>query len=773
MDRRVLVCGLAALAASTAAADRDDFTIARRGEAPDCAIVIAADADECIRYAAQELRDYVERLTGVALPVHAVDGQLPLAKAVVLQCDGGAMPSRDAFRLHVEDGRLVVTGGGPSGVLYGVYELLETYGGVGWFASWRTVVPNLDAFGVPQDLDVSQSPAFAMRMTSWFDTKRTQNPAFAARLRLNGSTNVSVGPEGAKYGGVPYRFGQGLGACHTFNHLLPPEVHFKDHPEWYSEVDGVRRSHTSQLCLTNPDVLRLVTSNVLEHIRRDPGATFFGVSQNDWQGYCTCPNCAAVDAEEESHAGTNIRFVNAIAEAVEKEFPNVFIETLAYQYTRKPPKKTKPRHNVVPCLCTIECAFNQPLDGGSDAANAAFLEDIRGWSKLTDNLYIWDYTTNFRNYLHLFPNVHALGPNLRLFRDSGAKYVLEQGDGDGRHGDFAELKAWLIAKLEWNPDQPVEPLIDRFFDGYYGAAAPFVRQYFEKSQALGALPSAGHWGIYSDTDVPNVPDGFLPMATNLWAQALAAVKDDPVLSYNVRMGATSPLYTMATRGPAGYLVWVTSNASRCDTEGAHRMVRELLDCQTASGNRIRWCESKRLNELRTACWDRFLARPEALGPQDTDTVYADMLALGMSKDRGVLVDDPEAIGGRALKLLPTHYAWCFGLNTAAIAYDAGARYRVRVHLRVAKRPGGSGEAFWAGVYDGDRRKSCGQIEPKVEETDEEYRWYDILEWAPEQGQYIWIGPGRFDQAVHAESPAHNGIYIDALEISRANGRNHP
>jgi hypothetical protein len=38
--------------------------------------------------------------------------------------------------------------------------------------------------------------------------------------------------------------------------------------------------------------------------------------------------------------------LNKVAEAVEKEFPDVLVESLAYQYTRKPPKTIKPRDNV-------------------------------------------------------------------------------------------------------------------------------------------------------------------------------------------------------------------------------------------------------------------------------------------------------------------------------------------------------------------------------------------------------------------------------------------
>ena len=41
--------------------------------------------------------------------------------------------------------------------------------------------------------------------------------------------------------------------------------------------------------------------------------------------------------------------------------------------------------------------------------------------------------------------------------------------------------------------------------------------------------------------------------------------------------------------------------------------------------------------------------------------------------------------------------------------------------------------------------------------------YDVLTWKPEEGQYFWLGPGRF---TGTESPVHSGVFIDAIEISR-------
>ena len=764
---------ISAILLASCSASAGELVLAQRGRTAEYTIVLPENAGASTKYAAEELRDYVRGMTGVTLPV-GTDASRP-GNAIFLSCGTAETPSSDdAFRIRAE-GRNLRIAGGKRGILYGVYELLETYGGCGWYASWCTVVPKRDRFAVPDTLDDAQAPAFAMRMTSWRDTRASgmANPeahaAFSARLRLNGHRNLGEGgPSTEKFGGTPYRFGGGLGACHTFNALLPPDKYFNGHPEWYSEIGGVRQRERTQLCLTNPDVLRMVTSNVLARIRKDPGAMFYGVSQNDWHRYCECRNCAAVDAEEESHAGTMVRFVNAVAEAVEKEFPGVFIETLAYQYTRKPPKKTKLRHNVVPCLCSIECEFNHPFGVSTHKANVSFERDIKGWATQTSNLYLWDYTTDFADYLNVLPNVYTLGPNLKFYRDNGVKFMFEQGCGQGLHADFAELKAWLIAKFLWNPERPVKPLLDRFFEGYYGAAAPFARQYFEEAQALGQRAGTAHWGIYVNAaDRNKVPDDFLVRATNHWEKAKAAVKGDAVRSYNVRMGAASPLYVLASRSAAEIRAWVARDLTRYDLAGARRIVKELYDCKAAAGGDIRWIENAGRFSFRDNGWRRFLAMPYPFQPQDKAVVPAeDLMPNSLNILRGRFVKDKDALFGKAMALNPSHYGWTARLDTSRIAYDPGAAYRIRIHVKVDKKPGGKGEAFWAGVYDGVRRKGCGQISAKAEKTADGWQWYDVLTWKPEPGQYFWFAPGRFDAKLFRESPAHNGVYIDALEISR-------
>ncbi|HJN19059.1 MAG TPA: DUF4838 domain-containing protein, partial [Armatimonadota bacterium] len=342
-----------------------------------------------------------------------------------------------------------------------------------------------------------------------------------------------------KHGGKT-RFGKGM-FVHTFYRLVPPKEFFGEHPEYFSLIDGERRIGYSQLCLTNPDVLRIVTERVLERIRKDPEAKLFSVSQNDWDGHCQCEPCMEIETREESPAGTLIWFVNQVAEAVEQEFPDVWIETLAYQYTRKPPKTIRPRHNVVPRLCTIECDFSLPLDVSPYPQNVRLVDDMRGWSAIADRLYVWDYTTNFHNYIGPHPNINTLAANVKFFRDNNVVGLFEQGAAEGPHAEFTELRGWMLAKLLWNPDQSVEALYDDFFAGYYGAAAAPIRAYFDELQTLASDPEITV-RIFDRLRNKWLTMEFIERAEKLFAEAEALAAGDDELLYRVRMSGIPVLW---------------------------------------------------------------------------------------------------------------------------------------------------------------------------------------------------------------------------------------
>ena len=766
-----LKCLFAAAASSVATAEA--FTLIDAGDNLTSTIVIRADAGECERYAAEELRDYLEKSTGVRLTVETDASALPERAIVIgetsrtaeaLGADDVAARTAalgsDGFRLVANGTRLVVLGSAKRGVLYGVYELLEKYAGCRWYASWHTVVPKRDKVTVPDDLDVTETPSFEMREPYWYDVIKHRD--FAARLRVNGQNTGDAGVE--KYGGEDYRFGGGLNSSHTFDILLPPDEFYAEHPEYFSLVDGKRRKYDGQPCLTNPDVLKIVTERVLERIRKDPGKKFYGVSQNDRYNYCECDACKAVDEEEESHAGTLVRFVNSVAEAVEKEFPDVIIETLAYQYTRKPPKLTRLRSNVMPCLCTIECDFALPIDESAFSADVSFKDDITGWDAQTDSLYLWDYVTDFHNYHTPFADVKSLKENLRFFKSHGVKYMFEQGDYEGAHADFAELKAWLLSKWMWNVELDEETLLADFFNGYYGAGASQVRAYFDELHSLQAeySRSGEHpLTIYDGVDNPALDDDFLERAFELWREAMAATKDDAATHYNVRMGAYSVAYMIFERLRLKYdrQAWFRKPPAEAEADfvKAKKFGSWLLKVFDEEGDmRLREYTSYHLKQL--ARWRNFVAK-ESIPTVRRCTIQESELSGTRQGEWCDFVDDPEASDGRALKYYNTHHEWCSDMYLNLMEFNPNTRYILRVRVRVEAQ--GDGEAFWAGIYDPVNKEEVLQTGWSTEETSSDYRWYTVGEWTPREGEYFWLGPGRFEDG---GTSAVKAVWLDKIEI---------
>ena len=628
------------------------------------ATILPADPLPAETYAAKEYEKWSAKLTG--------------AKAPNLEIRREVMLGEDGFRLKNENGNLVVSGG-KRGVLYGVYEALERFGGIEFLSVSTTVVPEKGALVLPEDLDETQQPAFELREPLWYDAMK--NPDFAARLKINAAQLEE------RHGGCSHVFDTVLRNCHTFGRLLPQEEYFEKHPEYYSEWNGKRRRGRTQLCLTNPDVLKIVTQKVFERIEANPKAKYFGVAQDDWGFYCTCTNCAAVDAEEESHAGALVRFVNAVAEEVEKKYPDKVIETLAYQWSRKPPKKTRVRKNVMPCLCSIECEFKNPLVRSKHSQNISFLADLRGWAAQTDQLYIWDYTTDYTNFLYPFPNVYALQDNIRTFRDNKAKSLFAQGAHQGRHADFAELKTWLISKWMWNPDQPIEPLLQRFFKGYYGAAAPVVRKYFDELHALPRPEEGiGTLNIYESLYSPMMPNAFLEKASAMWDEAERLVKDDPIRSYNVRMGRLTVDTTRLQRHVDAESRWPEYQA----------LARRCLNAFEEVGD-IKFSEMKGLDELTLSDWRR-------IATNSFEAASAN-LTLAVSQKSPIVAID-------------------------RFFFRKGEKYKLRAHVR--------GGGFTAGVGDWDSVVSHGKRTFSSEEVGADWEWYDILEWNVEPGAYFWF-----------------------------------
>ncbi|OHB63123.1 MAG: hypothetical protein A2168_04695, partial [Planctomycetes bacterium RBG_13_50_24] len=533
----VLLAALSFTLGYVRAATDETVTIVQNGQA-NAVIVLADDAAEPERHAANELAGFLRQITGATFEIKAppAAGQSRLlvgpeaAKSAVADFSTDGLGS-DGIVIRTVGSDLILAGGRPRGTLYAVYTFLEEHVGCRWWSSQASTIPIKPTLRIGQ-LNVRYMPPLEYRETFWFDSF---DGDWAVRNKSNGNSERLDDKRGGKH---IYE-----GFVHTFFPLISPEKYFEDHPEWFSEIDGKRIHERAQLCLTNEEMRTELVKNLRERLRNNPAATIASVSQNDWHGNCQCSKCAAIEKEEGSPAGLMLRFVNAVAEDIEEEFPNVAISTLAYQYTRKPPKITKPRPNVIVRLCSIECSFSRPL---ADERNKEFRDDIVGWSKICNRLYIWDYTTNFRHYILPHPNLRVLGPNVKFFVDHSVKGLFEQGAYTSNGAEMAELRAWVLAKLLWNPSLDGQKLIDEFIAGYYGPAGPHIKDYLQIIHDA-VESSSDHLGCFSQHTAKFLSFETLSRGWERLKAAEDAVRDNPDLRFRVQIAQMPITYTFIMR----------------------------------------------------------------------------------------------------------------------------------------------------------------------------------------------------------------------------------
>ncbi len=433
-------------------------------------IVLPEQPDPAEKTAAEFLRDVIEKSCGVTLSVSdkKTDHSIILGSR-----DNDPDIKWDGFRTVTDSNHVYLYGNMARGTLYAAYDFAEKYLGYRYFAADTEKIPTEGEAEVPSNLNILDNPGFLARRTTF--AAHMHSAEYSAHARLNNCM-----PTSDEYGGnmtVP-------GSCHSFGNYCSGKVYFNDHPEYFAlalneETGELERmpcdpgTGPGQLCLTNPDVLRVVTENILAELRANPDTEIIEFSQADTENYCRCEKCAAVDAEEESHAGTLIRFVNALGESIEKEFPNVLIRTFAYQYTSKPPKLTKARHNILIRYCTMDACFRHSITDPNCKVNSErFHREMEEWQSKCSQMSIWDYLCNWRSFLLPYPNLISLRENARYFAECGAIHVLEEvNPWNTGSGAYNELLCYLTGLVLWNPyigEEEYFNHIKEFLMAYYG-----------------------------------------------------------------------------------------------------------------------------------------------------------------------------------------------------------------------------------------------------------------------------------------------------------------
>ncbi len=478
-----------------------------------------------VENAARVLRDHIKEMSGAELPIRteeAVTGSPSRDQAWVLVGEGklarklgwtsqglgpGGIFQAAQGNVLVLFGSDAHTPADAEGTRYAVTTFLEDRLGVRylWPGELGKVVPRRETIVVEDFRHRFTPPLAQRRIRSMPYHDRIQvgldrlgfTKGDYERLRAEAERTRAASPDWFGW----HRLGGTLNlrAGHAFTHLWAK--YGKDHPDWFAlQPDGSRDQSQgpdrARLCVSNPGLIDAVAREKIEELDRDPNLQGVSIAPNDGgrPAFCTCPKCEALDApggrkvllwdfskgsrrdfEHVSLTDRMVSFWNAVAERVAKVHPDKLLVVDAYSVYAAPPVERKLHPNLV-----VRFA---PLGYHSDEYRQESLRDWDGWSKAARRIF-------FRPNLMLLGRrdgmpllyVHKFGKDFRYLAGHGMMGT--DFDACCHHWATQGLNYYVVARLQWDPEQDVDALVDDYCRAGFGPAAKSVRRYFDRLEAL-------------------------------------------------------------------------------------------------------------------------------------------------------------------------------------------------------------------------------------------------------------------------------------------------
>ena len=521
---------------------------------PDWQIVLTDQADASVRYSGKVLSEQLGKSFGKATQVIAEknwDGKAPAiflgwsSNKKNLQAPSDRKWSNEEWNIREVTPQLVqISGSSQRGVFYGTLEFLERFAGYRAYAVDLEYIDSKKSLTLPEKLNLTGKPFFPFRSGSF--GVYSNNPFWS-------HNRTYILPQ-ADFGwytitGLPR-------GVHTF-YFYSKDF---DRDEYFSlNENGVRQKAVGphgpgQICMSNPGARQAVLKKLLAVIAEEraeidktrPGTGYpeiYSLSVNDTPAYCHCSGCKALYKKYGAISGAQLEFLNAIAEELVKVYPDVYILGEAYEHFAEPPKNIKAHNNVIIRIAQLGKEFS--LVGNRDCllplthpANKRAFEQIQNWLPIASKLAVWEYGKIYVEALSLpHTTVRAHASNLKYFAKNGViSAYLEAEFTEGGHIamiNFLDLEHYVNMRMQIDPEQDVELLIEDFMHKYYGPAAKHMSlllSYLEKRMAedpMGISGASFKNRKYLDKALIMTAHKFLTDAEN-------AVKNNPVYLARVR-----------------------------------------------------------------------------------------------------------------------------------------------------------------------------------------------------------------------------------------------
>ncbi len=712
----------------------EDLIIVENGTAH-YKIYYDAGETEFIEHAALELGMKIDEITGANVTVTTdpnVTGNLiiigrnnPKTEAIQNEMDFASIQD-DGFRILTHNNDIYIAGKIDRGTIYGVYHLLDIYWGVRWFSPEFDVTPQQSTLTFPNNTDDLQNPRFAYREIFNGDT---DDPYFRQHNRLNGLRG-DTHRESIDY----------PSEINTWSKDGPSGGHnFQDDDEGNNVVSDVYW-YGGQV-LTMSDGTRSDAANYFTNkITNEGDSAWYMYAQEDRGWDPDGDSQSFADGHGGSLSAPVVDMVTDIAGRVRQTHPNAHLATSAYQWSFNAPDALTVPEYVMIEISPIEADFGYPYNNTqkNDNINTAFTN----WNQISSSLAVWDYNANFQNYLQPLPNIKPMFENIQYLAGlDKIKSYFGEGSFNTMGAEFAELRAWVAARLLWEPNQDYQTLIDEFCDGYYGAASQYIKDYIDlMHQSVIDTDDRISSKQRITTDYLNYD--FIKQADQLMISAEAAVSGDYLTHvHDVRIGVDMTillrehLYKQDAEDRGE--VW---------TEDPNR--RSRFDQYTAEANVTDYNEGSPLSVLQEAM------DIERIVPPDPDIVnendeWIDFQDLDFTICCGVsYTQDNIASDHGAVKYIGPEWA----INLKLDLLPTEGEWTLYAYVKADVKPGAdpNAEAFNLGVDPGS------WLSPKVSEVqDGQYHVFEFPEMPVvyQTGKDVWLSP---------EETTIDYLYVDRI-----------
>lgn len=475
LDLRAFADEAAAVDAESARANgKKDIAIVLNGQAK-ATVLVSVYADAQTRSAANTLISYVQKSTGVKLPLSTNEAGYsddivriyigysghPDEKEQMQISNKLAELDGDGFLIRPLDNTVAIVGPTPWGTEYGVYEFLERYLGVRW------LMPGPDGEDVPQLRDI------------WVSHQKVQQEPAAFSRAFSPFQNINS-PDVQVVWARKNRIHMRVDMGHNLWSMFPSSKYGQTNPEFYPMRGGVRyipapnNTYGWQPCFSEEGTIPVAVNYIIDYFNKNPGATSFSLGINDGGGSCESDPSHPLYPNKLNSVGTQdisdiyYHWVNQVVEGVRKVYPEKWFGLLAYTDVTDPPSFPLNDH-VIPFITKDRLIWYD------DAIRENDQQLIRDWAVVAPNVALYDYIYGTP---YLVPRIypHLIADNMRFAADNGVTAYYMEAYPNWGEGP----KLWVTAKLMWDPYQDVDALLKEWYERAVGReAAPYLKAYYD------------------------------------------------------------------------------------------------------------------------------------------------------------------------------------------------------------------------------------------------------------------------------------------------------